>query len=156
MNARDLSDDDALLAVLSDALAEHDPVPEPARAAAMAAFDLGHLEGELAEVLADSAADGPLVGARHEAAFDRFVEFAAGGLRIELDLPAHEPVLVGQLDPPGPSTVRVEFASSGGGVERVSLTVDELGRFQGDLRPGSLRLHVMGPSGPVATPWVVR
>ncbi|MEO6628249.1 MAG: hypothetical protein ABIP03_06720 [Aquihabitans sp.] len=156
MTSPDLHQDDNLLAQLAVALEVADPIPAAAIHAAVAAFDLGHLEGELAVLLADSAADSPLVGLRHEGTYDRYVEMEASGMTIEIDLPADQPILIGQLDPAGPAQVIVEFAPPGERVERVTLSVDDLGRFQGSLQPGSLRLHLVAPSGPVTTPWIVR
>lgn len=152
----DLNDDDTLVALLGAALDATDPVPDAARRVAVAAFDLGNLEGELAVVVADSAIDSPLVGARHDASADRFVEIESPHLRVELDLPGTESLVIGQLDPPGADHVIVEFASASGGVERVDVEVDDRGRFQATLRPGSLRLHFTTGSGPVVTPWIVR
>lgn len=156
MTDYDLHDDDQLLAALGAALAEADPIPEAAHAAALAAFDLGALEGELAEVVADSLLDRPLAGVRHDGDADRYLEVRADALTVEIDLPAHSTVVVGRLDPPGPGQVLVELTSASGAVERVTLPVDELGRFEGDVGPGSLRLHVTTGSGPVTTPWIVR
>jgi hypothetical protein len=152
----DLNDDDTLMGLLDEALSGGAPIPEAARGAALAAFDLGHLEGELALVVADSAVEGPLVGTRHDSSADRYVEIESTRLRVEIDLPAAEPLVIGQLDPPGADHVVIEFATASGGVERVDSPVDELGRFQADLRPGSMRLHFTTDSGPVATPWIVR
>ena len=156
MTSPDLQPDDNLLAHLAAALEAADPIPAAARDAAVAAFDLGHLEGELAELVADSAVGPPLVGLRDADTHDRYVEMAASGMIIEIDLPADQPILIGQLDPPGPAQVVVEFAPPGDRVERATLRVDELGRFQGTLQPGSLRLHLVATSGPVTTPWIVR
>lgn len=154
--ALDLQDDDTLSSLLAAALEVEDPVPDIARQVAVAAFDLGHLEGELAAVVADSAVDAPVLGARHDGIDDRYVELEAPHLRVELDLPAGQALLLGQIDPPGAEHVIVEFASAAGGVERVEAAVDDLGRFQVELRPGSLRMHFAADGGPVVTPWIVR
>lgn len=152
----DLHDDDTLVALLGVALDERNPIPDAVRAVAVAAFDLGNLEGELAVVVADSAIDAPLAGARHDASTDRYVAIEAKHLRVEIDLPGTEPLVIGQVDPPGPDGVTVEFASAAGGVERFDVVVDDLGRFQAPVRPGSMRLHFATASGPVVTPWIVR
>ena len=152
----DLEDDDTLVALLGAALDDEGPVPAVAHSAALAAFDLGHLEGELAQVVADSAVDPQLVGARHDASDDRYVEIESPHLRLELDLPADEALVIGQVDPPGVEGVIIEFATASGGVERVDAEVDDLGRFQTTLRAGSIRLHFTTAAGPVVTPWIVR
>jgi hypothetical protein len=152
----DLADDDTLVALLGEALDQTRPLPAAARAAALAAFDLGHLEGELARVVADSALDEPLVGARHDSAADRYVEIEAEHVRIEVELPAGQDLLIGQVDPPDVGVVTVELATASGGVERFDVEVDGLGRFRTALGAGTMRLHLTTPEGPVATPWVVR
>lgn len=152
----DLSDDDTLVALLSEALDDASPVPEAVRAAALAAFDLGNLEGELALVVADSAVDAPLAGARHDSSADRYVEIESPHLSVELDLPASEALVIGQIDPPGAGQVVIEFATASGGVDRIDVPIDPVGRFQAPLRPGAMRLHFTTDAGPVATPWIVR
>ena len=157
---RDLNDDDSLLAILSEALDEAATVPEAARRAALAAFDLGHLEGELARVVADSAVDAPLVGARHDAPVDlvddRFVDIESDHLRVEVELSSADGLVIGQIVSPDADRVTIEFWTAGGGIERVDAPVDELGRFQEPMRPGNMRFHLATPAGPVVTPWIVR
>jgi hypothetical protein len=156
MTELNLNDDDKLVALLAAALGETDSIPPDALAAAMAAFDVGHLEGELAVLLTDTELTGPLAGVRSAVDDGRLVSFTSSMLTIELDLPAYDNVLVGQLDPPGPTEVELEFAPPQGGSERVRLPVDAHGRFGCPLQEGSLRLQVATTAGPVATPWVIR
>lgn len=157
MTSPDLSHDDQLLAALTAALDAADPVTPAAHDAAVAAFDVGHLEGELAELISDTSLDPPLVGVRHDGVSDRAVTFAASGTEIDLELPADQPLIVGQLDPVGPTEIVVEYVVPGAAArERQVLPVDELGRFQGELGRGSLRLHLVTESGPVVTPWILR
>lgn len=151
----DLHDDDTLVELLGAALDDIGSVPAVARFAALAAFDLGHLEGELAKVVTDSAVDGPLAGARLDSFDDRFVAIESSRLRVELDLPVADNVVLGQVDPPGAESVIIEFASVRG-VERIDVAVDSLGRFQARLRPGSMRMHFTTPVGPVVSPWIGR
>lgn len=156
----DLDDDETLVALLSDALDDRGSIPDAARRAALAAFDLGHLEGELAQVVADSAVDAPVAGARHESWIDRvedrFVEVESSHLRVEIELSAADAMVIGQIDPPGADRVTVEFSTASDGVDRADVEIDDLGRFQAPLRPGTMRMHFTTPSGPVVTPWIVR
>jgi hypothetical protein len=151
MTSPDLHDDDQLLAALSSALEAVDPVPEVAVSAAVAAFDLGHLEGELAALVSDSLLDDAALALRHDGDLGRVVTFEASSVLVELDLAPDGRGLVGQIDPVGPTSVDVEV---GGGRQQVA--VDELGRFEARIGPGNLRVHLAGPLGPVVTPWIVR
>ncbi len=155
MTVPNLRDDDDLLAALRRALHDED-VPAAAVDAALAAFDLGRLEGELAEVVHDSALQ-PLAGVRHDGSSpDRVLTLEFAGGTIDLDLPWGTQIVLGQIDPPGPDQVVIESAdpSAAAGGERVA--VDDLGRFRGHLRPGPFRLHLTNPGGPVATPWITQ
>ena len=155
MTARDLHDDDDLLALLGEVLADSDPIPPAAIAAAEAAFDVGHLEGELAALVSDSAA-APLAGVRHAGDDGRLLTFDAQGVSIDLDLPPGGSVVLGQLDPPGPSDLELEFAPTGEPPARVRVAVDDLGRFRIEGHEGRFRLHLTTEHGPVFTPWVER
>lgn len=157
MTAPDLHGDDGLEAALRRAMRGHDEAPPEAVAAAVAAFDLGHLEGELAELISDSAVDGTLVGVRDDGpSEDRVLTFGAGSSTIDLDLPGDEEVLLGHLDPPGPTEVVVEVADPAGGSSEQVVPVDDLGRFRWPLEPGSFRVRVRSADGPILTPWISR
>lgn len=151
-----LHDDDELLRLLGGVLAADDPVPSAAVDAALAAFDLARIDGELAELVSDSAAEAPLASVRHGGDDGRIVSFAASALGIDVDLPADQPIVVGQLDPSGPTEVELEVAVPDGRTERVVLPVDDLGRFQGQLPEGAIRLRVVLGGGVVVTPWILR
>ena len=146
MNDPDLNDDDVLLGLLRDALAEED-VPDDAVATALAAFRLRSVDEELAELVADSLVDG--VAMRHDDQGPRQVTFRADDLRIELELA--EDLVLGVLGPAGTWTVIVETT---GGLARTP--ADELGRFRATIDAGRVRLHVLGQDRGVVTPWITR
>lgn len=148
----DLGDDDVLLAELRAALASTDPIPEPARNLARAAFDLGRVDDELAELVFDSLLDEPEVAMRSLGTLaHRAVAFIAGGLRIDLDLVNDDGgMLLGQIHPAGTASVVLERSS-----ERLQSTADDLGRFQFPMQLGSARLRFTLPDGhTVVTPWI--
>ncbi len=146
----DLRDDDQLLAVLRAALEEIDRVPDEAVSAAVAAFDLGGVDGELAELITDSLVDEPANGLRHAGDQGRIVAFETPALSLELDFEPGGSSLIGHLDPPG-AAVELEI-----GGQRRAVAVDELGRFRVEIGEGRLRFHLVTPGGRVVTPWVTR
>lgn len=157
MNGRELHDDDDLLALLGDALDVTDPVPARALGAATAAFDLANVDGELAELVADEAG-AATAGVRHEGIGERALSFAWSDLALDVELPPGAGRLLGQLDPPGPSEVEVELlgARNAGYTGRTVLEVDELGRFDGPVGRGPVRLHVLTAERRLTTPWITR
>jgi hypothetical protein len=152
----DLHDDDHLQAALAQALHEPEEVPDAAVAAALAAFDVGRLEGELARLVSDSAGR-ELSGVRHDGeATDRLVCFASSACTFELDLPVDEDVLLGQLDPPDLGSVVVEIAEPDGAGQVEEVVVDDLGRFRVAIGAGTVRIRVTTATGAVVTPWITR
>ena len=143
-------DDDSLLAVLARVIDEADPVPDDARAAAVAA-DMSGLDAELAELVFDSLLDERGTTLRDDAGDVRSLTFTTGDRTIEVDLA--DGGLVGRLSPAEDAPVELEQ-----GTTRVPLAVDDLGRFRAVVQPGPLRLRVggAGPGGAVATPWITR
>lgn len=148
----DLRDDQRLLAELGRALDEHDPVPEDAVAVAVAAFDLGRADTELAELVFDSFVDEPLVAMRHEGSEARSLGFVARGYRVDVELIEEEAVLLGQIEPARAARVSLETAEGLRPGE-----VDDLGRFRFEAARGSLRLRLTfgeGDAAVVVTPWI--
>jgi hypothetical protein len=148
----DLRDDERLLVALGHALDAHEPVPEDAVATAVAAFDLGRADTELAELVFDSLVDEPLVAMRHEGSEARSLGFVAHGYRVEVELIEEEAVLLGQLEPARAAEVSLETA---GGLRHGE--VDDLGRFRFEAARGSLRLRLTigeGEGHVVLTPWI--
>lgn len=148
----DLGDDDQLLAQLSLALEEDDPVPSDAMAMASSIFELGDADAELAELVFDSLFDEALVVMRTDiSAAPRALSFAAGRCRIDIELSADGSTLLGQLDPAERTEVELETPAFSRRVES-----DELGRFRFGIERGSLRLRVLTDTGVVvATPWII-
>lgn len=143
------TDDDELLAELSAALAEADVPPEVATAGQLA-WSLRDLDGELATLVYDSAADGRLAAASRSAAPARTLVFGVAGLSVELEVSG--PDLYGQLVPGGPG--HVEAVGATGAV--FPTAVDEVGRFVlRDVTGGLLRLRCRGAAGAeLSTGWV--
>jgi hypothetical protein len=142
-------DDDSLLAVLARVIDEADPVPDDARAAAVAA-DMSGLDAELAELVFDSLLDERGTTLRDDAGDVRSLTFTTGDRTIEVDLA--DGGLVGRLSPAEDAPVELEQ-----GTTRVPLAVDDLGRFRAVVQPGPLRLRVGGAGpGAVATSWITR
>jgi hypothetical protein len=145
-----MSDDD-LVALLGQALAVADPVPEHVLEGARGAYTWRTIDTELAELVFDSARE--LSGVRSEEA-NRQVTFRAPGVEIEVMVIENGTRrLVGQLVPPSVTTVELV-----GGDVVLTAETDHLGRFTFDeLDPGPVRLVVIGPDGGgiVQTDWVL-
>jgi hypothetical protein len=155
---RDLRDDDALLAVVGQALA-HDPaldlgdevdVPAEALTLARAAIQLRDLDDELAELVHDSRLD-ELVLVRHEATLSRLLSYVSSRLGLDVELEADGRTLMGVVTPAGPADVEIETATT---IERT--TADELGRFRVELAPGWCRVRVRAGGATLLTPVIVR
>lgn len=155
----DLSDDEVLLDLLAQALADAaDPVPSAAVASAKAAARLSDLDAELATLLADSALDSEVLLFRHDLTLeqagevlDRMLSFSTPQLEVDVELAADGSTVVGAITPPAVVTVEVETTS---GV--YSTTSDELGRFRLRSGTGPCRIRIQTPAGTVVTPWITR
>lgn len=157
MNRVDLTDDDVLLAVLAESLAEADPVPAAAIAAATAVALLADADAVLATLVADSLLDGATalrqdiemeaVGEMRE----RLLSFSTPQMVLDVDLQANGGVVVGALTPAISADVDLETP----GDTRTTRS-DELGRFQFLAPPGRCRLRVHTHEGVVVTPWIAR
>jgi len=150
--------DDALLEWLRKVAAEADPVPEEVAAAAREAIRLKDLDGQLAELVADSAStDSEYDTVRRagpEITEERLLSFEGGEVRVELDISPSEDglTIIGQLI--GASAEGCALEYSDGNREQVQL--DELGRFLLDGRQrGPMRIRCRSVRGsPVVTSWV--
>ena len=138
--------EDMLIADLRKAAAAREPVPPSVVEAARAAFSWRLVDAELAELVADSAFDSPLVGVRGSQE-SRLITFEVpGGTALELEAsPAGDGMrVVGQVVPPRSGTAHV--VHPGGSV---AVDVDEVGRFaaQGILHgPMRVRLRLVVPT----------
>lgn len=152
--------DEALLAWLRQVANEADPVPEVISAAAREAIRMHDLDGELAELIADSAGTTPdlqydvVRRATPDAAADRLLSFEGGGVRAELEvIPGDDGLtVIGQLVGASPDDCELEYGDG----RREALELDELGRFLLDRRRGGpVRIRCRSVRGsPVTTSWV--
>jgi hypothetical protein len=141
-------DDDALLRRLGAALAPLDAPPPDVLAAAKASFLLRDLDGELADLVFDSALEAEPVGVRGGSS--RLLSFETGDGGVELQVVDDERVL-GQVVPPARTHVEVV-----GTVDSHAVDTDELGRFAVP-RPagGPVRLRWRSGDRLTRTDWVV-
>jgi hypothetical protein len=154
----DLSDDDGLLALLSESLDRADPVPADAVRAAKAVAQLSDVDAELAELVADSLVGDAALLFRHDVTMesrgepsDRLVTFATPQVNVDLDLQADGRTVVGAITPP--MSVDVDLETTG---QMVRARTDELGRFHLTTSPGRCRLRIHAHEGAVVTPWITR
>jgi hypothetical protein len=130
-------DDEDLLVVLRQALAERQAVPPEFVAAAKNAFAWHNIDAELAELTYDSSRDAETApSTRAETASIRALTFTSAHLTIELEV-THDSLL-GQIVPAQPGTIKVQLRD---GAE-TTVPADGIGRFT--IRPmpaGTFRLH---------------
>jgi hypothetical protein len=153
-------DDDALLEWLRQVAAEADPVPEDISAAAREAITLHNLDGELADLIADSAGTTPdleyetVRRAAADTTADRLLSFEGGGVRVELEIVPGDDGLtvIGQLVGASAGECELEYGDG----RRETVQLDELGRFLLDrARGGPVRIRCSSARGtPVVTSWV--
>jgi hypothetical protein len=148
-------DDDALLAWLKRVAAEADPMPGDITAAAREAIGLHDLDGQLAELIADSAGSAPEYDAvRRTEAADRLLSFEGGGVRVEVEIVPDdgELTVIGQVIGASPEDCELEYGDG----RREALPLDDLGRFLADRRrSGPVRIRCRSVDGsPVITSWV--
>jgi hypothetical protein len=153
MKRPNLSEDEVLLAVLSDAIDHLDPVSPQAVEAAVAACDIGYADAELAALVADSMA-GQGVLLRDELD-STMLTFRSSRLTVELEI---DPDLhaVGLISPPGATAVVVESAATPGAPSPSrtwSARSDDLGRFRIDVGSGLCRLRIGSGSETTVTSW---
>jgi hypothetical protein len=125
-------DDAALLARLAATLDGAQEPPEAVAALARLSYGLRDVDGELAELVADSALERTPAGVRAGAATPRLVTFSAADADLEVQVTPRTGSaagwdVLGQVVPAGPAAVRLEPDRAGG--EAVETEADELGRF---------------------------
>ncbi len=143
--------DDAMIALVGQALRATEPVPEHVLVGARAAWTWRTIDTELAELVFDSALE--TTGVRSEDTA-RQLTFRAPGAEIEvMVVDGTTRRIVGQLIPPSELTVQLTS-----GDEVAEQRSDGMGRFAfDDVRPGPVRLTVLGADGTqtIATEWVI-
>ncbi|MEM9609637.1 MAG: hypothetical protein AAGA99_19590 [Actinomycetota bacterium] len=141
--------DDELLDLATHAIEHSFPVPDDAVAVAKAAFGLGSVEAELAQLVYDSLHDESQVLLRSGDERHRALSFAAGPINIEIELLDDQETIVGQIEPPGAIEVSLETPDGRSPVE-----VDALGRFRSGIRPGPFRICLSSADASTVTPWI--
>jgi hypothetical protein len=142
------SDDDALMAALSEAVAEADAVTDRRREAAQAAFTWRSVDAELMELLHDSALE---AGAAVRGAADpgRLLSFGRGELTIELEVGAG--AVAGQVLPAQDATVTLQAT----GVDDRTVAADGAGFFRiEEVGSGPVRFVVTTSETTLTTSWV--
>ncbi|MEV5000647.1 hypothetical protein [Nocardioides sp. LML1-1-1.1] len=155
MTEWDAMDDDELMALLGQAVADAEAVPERRRDAARAAFTWRSVDEELAELLHDSALD---AGAAVRSAADgpRSLAFGRSGLTLEVEVEGDRLLaeVVAEGDAAageGPATVTLQRP----GADDVVESTDTAGfvRFAG-VGAGAARFVVARGGWSLTTPWV--
>lgn len=153
----DALDDDALMALLDEAVTEADAVPDRRREAARAAFTWRSVDDELAELLHDSALDaGAAVRSSSGGPGPRSLAFGRSGLTLEVEVDGDqllgEVIAVGEAaSADGPASVTLQRPDT----PDVTTTVDAAGffRFAG-VGTGAVRFVVERGGWSLTTPWV--
>lgn len=155
-NDLDKLDDDALMALLDEAVKEADAVPDRRREAARAAFTWRSVDDELAELLHDSALDAGAAVRSGGAAGPRSLAFGRSGLTLEVEVDGDQ--LLGEViatgaaaDAEGLASVTLQRPDT----PDVTTTVDAAGffRFAG-VGTGAVRFVVERGGWSLTTPWV--
>lgn len=134
-----------------EALVRHaldDPLPDDVLARSLDLWQLTSIDAELAELLAEEAADAELAGVRSATLAVTAFTFVAGEVTIELEWDGE--VLSGQVFPGEPATLELHHGS--GSV--ISGATNSVGTFELTPEPGSWCLVVVRQAaGAVRTPW---
>lgn len=150
MTNHDLTDDHGLEAALSTSLDHLDPVPDAALRAAALACELPHADGELAILVAESAA-GEMLVLRDETD-STTLTFAARHMTVEIEIDRLHRA-VGAITPPSATLIEVERSAREASTPPTRSQSDELGRFRVDLGAGLCRLRIGSGPGAVVTSW---
>lgn len=142
-------DDEELMTLLADAIAEVDPVPPHVMQAARDTFTWSDIDAAFAELVFDSAV--AAAGVRGDGAARQLI-FQAPAVEIDLMVTTDgQRELAGHLFPP--QTVEVDLLEEAG--DRRRTTSDELGRFSFTLpRRARVRLSLVAGDGRVTTDWI--
>ena len=138
------SDDDELLALIAQAVADDRP-PDHLIDAAYHSRTWADIDAELAELIEDSA-DLAVAGVRSTET-RRMVFDGVGVLDLEID--AGQQTLRGTVDPPG--TVSIERPDGSTSWVEAAAVVSSFAAA--DVRPGPIRLTIQSPAGNWRTSW---
>lgn len=144
-----LDDDDALLALLGEAMADaRHPDTETMLAGALAAFSFRTMDQELASLVYDSMLEDESVGAGRAPDAARTLVFETDDVSVEIEI--RPGGMIGQVVPPGEGTVTAEGPDG----RRTRVHTDELGCFILDTPgPGPVRLHITTRDASAVTAW---
>jgi hypothetical protein len=127
-----------------------DPQPADVFERTLALFELASIDAELAELLAEEAAEPELAGVRSTVSVTTFT-FAAGDVTIEIEYDGDR--IDGQIFP----AATAEIALIGADGRRIVAATNSVGTFAidhaADAAHGTWCLSVTTPSGSVRTPW---
>jgi hypothetical protein len=153
MKRPDLSEDEILATILSDAIDHLDPVSTRAVEAAVAACDIGYADAELAALVADSMADAGVL--LRDELDSTVLTFRSSRVTVELEID-RDLHAIGLISPPAATEVVVETAATPGAAASSrtwSARTDELGRFRIDVDAGLCRLRIGSGSETTVTSW---
>lgn len=143
--------DEAVLERLRNVAARVDPVPAELTLAARSALAYRDLDIELAR-LVEASDDKQLAGVRSaDTGVLLTFEIESGVIELEVTSERDRVHVVGQCIPAGAEAVEAVQLDR----EPVRFEVDDLGRFQGDVGRGPLRLVLSWADRQVSTEWVV-
>lgn len=138
--------DSPMLARISAAFDDLEPVPDHLADAARSAFGWRRADAELAELLFDSSLDEP-VGVRGSSSGRRSFRFGHGDFTIRVHLT--EATMIVMVEPPVSAACRVE-TEEGTDEHRT----DEYGELAVGAPELPARVEVDLPGGTVVTPWI--
>ncbi len=151
MSRWELFEDEGLLAALSVALDNLDPVSVEAVRAGASSWEISHVDGELAALAADSSSRGQVILLSDEEDM-RCLTFVANQLTVEIKIDC-EHQAVGVMSPGVAKVIEVERASMKGPPFTMRTVSDQLGQFRLGLVTGLCRLRIgTGPEA-VVTSW---
>ncbi|MGF1597004.1 MAG: hypothetical protein ACFCVK_08720 [Acidimicrobiales bacterium] len=136
-------DDDTLLSLLGDSLADDRP-SDDATEAAYAAFGWRTLDAELARLIDDHHVE--VMAFSQTTAFSRVVTYETGHGSIEVAIGDDTVELVARPAPVGVTLRRPD--------DRLALAVDDGGRASASGLSGPIRFEVTWSGGTTLTPWL--
>jgi hypothetical protein len=144
-----LNDDDALMELLGEAMAEiRHAKNEALLDGARAAFSFRTMDQELAALVYDSSLEPESVGAGRAPDAPRTVVFETEDVSVEIEI--HDGGMIGQVVPPGQGTVTAEGPDG----RRTQVETDELGCFTLNTPGrGPVRLHITTGDAAAVTEW---
>ena len=138
-----------LVAALDRGLERVERLPDRALAAAYGAVQLANVDAELAGLVYDSLLEPAGALIRGDEGETRIITFANDHLSLDVALLGDGTTIVGEIDPAEAYEVELETVTN----ERVTILVDQFGRFRATTDANSFRLRVLGH---LVSPWITR